>query len=153
MKKNTNTYTYKRLVSLFTILFSLFCLNAFAQLPPALEKEYDAFNGEILKAFQIMNTKPEATALKEVAVIKARLIKQSATLFPKLNALPELTEEEDARFMEKTMSKPLYQDLMKLMADPAFIKKVSGSPGLLAEYNELDALLNMGDDEEEEEVY
>ncbi|MBR8537007.1 hypothetical protein KDU71_15650 [Carboxylicivirga sediminis] len=153
MRKNTNTSTFKQLVSLFTILFSLICLNAFAQLPPALEKECDAFNAEILKAFQIMNTKPEAAALKEVAVIKARLIKQSATLFPKLDALPEPTEEEDALFIEKTMSKPLYQDLMKLMADPAFIKKVSSSPRLLAEYNELDALLNMGDDEEEEEVY
>ncbi|WP_430815651.1 hypothetical protein [Carboxylicivirga sp. RSCT41] len=151
MRKKIRMYTIRRATSLFTVLLSMFCLNAFAQLPAALEKEYDQFNAQIYKAFQIMNSEPEAIAIKKVSEIKAELIKTSEKLFPKLNALPELTEKQENDFMQKTMSKPLYQDMMKLMADPVFIKKISNSPKLMAEFSELESLLDMGDNEEEEE--
>lgn len=126
--------------------------SAMAQIPASLERELDQYNEKIYKALQILNTEQESAAISKVKGIKDGLAVDCESLLSKLEALPELSEEQDEAFMEKQIAKPLYQNLMILLSDPAFLQKMENSPALMKEYTELMVLMDLGASEEEEEM-
>lgn len=139
-----------------TVIIALIILitgtSVMAQIPASLERELDQYNEKIYKALQILNSDQESTAISRVKGIKDELALDCQSLVSKMEALPELSEEQDEAFMEKQIAKPLYQNLMILLSDQDFLQKMENSPALLKEYTELMVFMDLGASEEEEEM-
>lgn len=125
--------------------------SAMAQIPASLEREMDQYHEKIYKALEILNTEPEASAIPRVQEIKQQLLVDEQSLLPKLEAMNDLSEEQVQVYMDKQMTKPLFQNFMTLLSDQDFLQKMESSPGLLKEYTELMVMMDLGASEEEEE--
>lgn len=139
--------------NVFVAMIMLFAgtVNGLAQIPASLEKEIDRYNEKVYEALMILNTEPEADALSQVIEIKKELRAESDRLLPKMEALPELSEEQEQAFMEKQMSKALYQKITDLFSDESYIQKVTGSPGLNKEFTELLEYFDLAASDKEKE--
>ena len=126
---------------------------AMAQIPASLEREMDQYNEKIYKALVILNTEPEASAIPRVQEIKQQLAVDAQSLLPKLEAMDDLSEEQVQVYMDKQMTKPLFQNFMTLLSDQDFLQKMESSPGLLKEYTDLMVMMDLGASEEEEMEY
>lgn len=147
----------RRLSGLKNLLFAVIMLIAgtaigLGQIPASLEREMDQYHEKIYKALQILNTEPEASAISRVREIKQQLEVDAQSLLPKLEAMDDLSEEQVQVYMDKQMTKPLFQNFMTLLSDQDFLQKMESSPGLLKEYTDLMVLMDLGASEEEEEM-
>ena len=127
--------------------------SAMTQIPASLEREMDQYHEKIYKALQILNTEPEASAISRVQEIKQQLEADTQSLLPKLEAMDDLSEEQVQVYMDKQMTKPLFQNFMTLLSDQDFLQKMESSPVLLKEYTDLMVLMDLGASEEEEMEY
>lgn len=147
----------RRLSGLKNLLVALIILiagtaNGLGQIPASLEREMDQYHEKIYKALQILNTEPEVSAISRVREIKQQLEVDAQSLLPKLEAMDDLSEEQVQVYMDKQMTKPLFQNFMTLLSDQDFLQKMESSPGLLKEYTDLMVLMDLGASEEEEEM-
>ena len=129
-------------------LFSFNFNNALAQIPASLEKEIDQYNTEIYEGLKLLKTQPEKDAIAELAILKPKLRAKAQSLLPRMNAVPEMSEVEEEAYLQEQMAKPIYKDLVVLLNDAEFKKKVSGNPALQKEFDDLMELMDMGHEEE-----
>lgn len=120
---------------------------ALAQIPAAMEKEMDNINAAIFDAMKIIDTKSEAEALKQLAVMKPKIEKQVEAFASKWGGT-ELSEEDEIAFGQKMLEKQLYKDMYALMGKPSFISKIEASPELKKEFILLNSFLNEEDEED-----
>jgi hypothetical protein len=138
--------------SIIALIILISGTTGMAQIPASLEREMDQYHEKIYKALQILNTEPEASAISRAQEIKQELIVDSQSLLPKLEAMADLSEEQVQAYMDKQMTKPLFQNFMTLLSDQSFLQKMENSPALMKEYMELMVLMDLGASEEEEEM-
>ena len=144
------------LIRKLAFVLVVFCAGiftpAYSQVPASLEKELIQFNSDIYKAFKIIDTQNEKDAVAKLATVKPKLIQQAASLSAKISKAPELSEAEDDAWTQRMMENQVFQDMMALMSNPAFLQKIENSPVLQKEFEELMAIMDMGTDSEEEQV-
>lgn len=140
-----------KIKAVFLIVFFCFYFgnNLFAQISSSLEKELNQFNEEVYKALEILNTQPENVAIPKVAVIKKELMVKAEALRPRLEALPDMTEEEEKAYLQKQMEKPVFKNLMALLSNEEFTRKITEHPKLQKEFDDLMELMDIGFAEDE----
>jgi len=134
------------------VVFAGFFVPAFSQLPASLENELLSFNSDLYKALKVIDTQSEKDALAELAKLKPQLIQQAESLSLKISKVPELSEAEEAAWMQRMMEKQVFKDMMALLSDPSFLHKIENSQLLQKEFEELTAIMDMGTDPKEEET-
>ena len=59
-----------------------------------------------------------------------------------------MNEAQEEEYLQEQMEKPIYKNLVVLLNDVEFRKKVSGNPALQKEFDDLIELMDMGQEEE-----
>ena len=148
MKRNSLT---RKIAFVLVVFYAGITSIAISQLPASVEKEYIQFYSDIYKALKIIDTQNENDAVVKLREAKPKLMQQAETLSAKLSKIPDLTEAEDDAFTQRMMEKEVFNDMMALLSNPAYIQKIENSPVLQREYEELMLLmdLEMGAEEEQ----
>jgi hypothetical protein len=132
-----------------TVLLTIVVGTASAQIPSSLENELDNFNIEIYQALLLLKTETENDAVAKLATIKPELRARETSLLAKIDEYPEMSEEEEEAFDERQLSKPVYKNLVLLLNDNEFKKKVGSNERLQKEFDELMEIMNIGVDANE----
>jgi hypothetical protein len=147
----SNTLKRKFAVALI-VFFAGFLTHAFSQLPASLEKELLMFNSDIYEALKIIDTQNENEAVAKLSTLKPQLIQSATSLSAKLSKLPDLSEAEDDAWVERMMEKQELTDMLALVSNTAFLKKIENSQVLQKEFEELMAIMDLGMSSQEEEA-
>ncbi|MBE9517233.1 MAG: hypothetical protein IMY68_01650 [Bacteroidetes bacterium] len=148
MKSNSLT---RKIAFVLVVLYAGITNITFSQLPASLEKEVIQFYSDIYNALKIIDTQNEKDAVKKLGEIKPKLTQEAESLSAKLNKIPELTEAEDDAMTQRMMEKEVFNDMMALLVNPAYIQKIENSPALQREYEELMLLMDLDVGAEEEQ--
>ena len=148
MKSNSLT---RKIAFVLVVLYAGITNITFSQLPASLEKEVIQFYSDIYNALKIIDTQNEKDAVKKLGEIKPKLTQEAESLSAKLNKIPELTEAEDDAMTQRMMEKEVFNDMMALLSNPAYLQKIENSPALQRDYEELMLLMDLDVGAEEEQ--
>ena len=148
MKSNSLT---RKIAFVLVVLYAGITNITFSQLPASLEKEVIQFYSDIYNALKIIDTQNEKDAVMKLSEIKPKLTQEAESLSAKLNKIPELTEAEDDAMTQRMMEKEVFNDMMALLSNPAYLQKIENSPALQREYEELMLLMDLDVGAEEEQ--
>jgi hypothetical protein len=147
MKSNSLT---RKIAFVLVVFYAGITNTAISQLPASLEKEFIQFYSDIYNALKIIDTQNEKDAVKKLGEIKPKLTQEAESLSAKLSKIPDLTEAEDDALTQRMMEKEVFNDMMTLLSNPAYIQKLENSPVLQREYEELMLLMDLDAGTEEQ---
>jgi hypothetical protein len=147
MKSNSMT---RKIAFVLVIFYAGITNTAISQLPASLEKEFIQFYSDIYDALKIIDTQNEKDAVKKLGEIKPKLTQEAESLSAKLSKIPDLTEVEDDALTQRMMENEVFNDMMTLLSNPAYIQKLENSPVLQREYEELMLLMDLDAGTEEQ---
>jgi len=149
MKRNSLT---RKIAFVLVVFYAGITNTAFSQVPASLEKEYIQFNLDIYDALKIIQAENETNAVAKLSAVKPQLIREANSLSAKLSKIPDLSEAEDDAWTQRMLENQVFQDMLALMSNPAFLQKIENSPVLQKEFEELMAIYDLDTDSEEEQV-
>jgi len=149
MKSNSMT---RKIAFVLVVFYAGITNTAFSQVPASLEKEYIQFNLDIYDALKIIQAENETNAVAKLSAVKPQLIREANSLSAKLSKIPDLSEAEDDAWTQRMLENQVFQDMLALMSNPAFLQKIENSPVLQKEFEELMAIYDLDTDSEEEQV-
>jgi hypothetical protein len=134
------------------VLFTGILNDAISQLPANLEKELIKFNSNIYDALKIIDTQNERDAVAKLEEIKPELRKEAESLSGKLDLIPDLSDDEEEAWIQRMSEQQVIGDLMVLLSNPEFLRKIESSQALQKEFNELMAMMDLVTSMEEVEA-